>query len=573
LCSDKARTGLPLLWDSSGRSHLLRQGQRAGSSEHHLEDGLGGRTPAAAGGGATNQRPAGFDRSSRPHASRSGQALRAGLIGACVLGAVAGLPGKSAGLAPPEQSGHALNVRRLAELHEQLERRRELERSLQGQVGELARKIDDLRGRLERTSTILRSERQEALALERQLDQLVPRFLARVAEAREHRARAARTLADLAGKSRSPDLDPRMRARMSALSPLLLQRLGHSEAGLELLRERREQTIERHAQIERRLPALTTEHQRLQRLSLENLRLREAALEELRGVRTEVDLLGKEQAQVARRFLRERAATLARAEPQADQRALPDPSAMRRTPGSSAWRVASASVDKGAVDATPRVTRVAAALDRKEARVATAAAEPHAGLDASALAASAGTATRPPYRGGAPHAAFPGAGPPVQPAGSRDAIGRASVLKVAFRREDGLYEQSGGIAGSARRAAPILPLPDAAQDRVSVAHAGPELAFPAAPGQRVAAPVDGKVVFAGTFKSYGWLLILEHEREYHTLLWGFARLDVKRDDQVHVGQIVGIMDAQGDDPPVLHVERRRHGRPIDLAASSNGIQG
>ena len=89
----------------------------------------------------------------------------------------------------------------------------------------------------------------------------------------------------------------------------------------------------------------------------------------------------------------------------------------------------------------------------------------------------------------------------------------------------------------------------------------------------MAAPVEGKVVFAGTFKSYGWLLILEHEREYHTLLWGFARLDVRRGDQVHVGQIVGIMDAQGDDPPVLHVERRRNGRPIDLAASSNGIQG
>ena len=188
-------------------------------------------------------------------------------------------------------------------LRERLERRRELERSLQGQTDELARKIDDLRSRLEQTSTTLQSERQEALVLERQLDQLVPRFLARVAEAREHRARAARTLADLAGKSRSPHLDPRMRARISALSPLMLQRLGNTEAGLEWLRERRDQTIERHAQIERRLPALTTEHQRLQRLSSENLRLREAALEELRGLRVEVDLLGREQAQLARRFL------------------------------------------------------------------------------------------------------------------------------------------------------------------------------------------------------------------------------------------------------------------------------
>ena len=98
-----------------------------------------------------------------------------------------------------------------------------------------------------------------------------------------------------------------------------------------------------------------------------------------------------------------------------------------------------------------------------------------------------------------------------------------------------------------------------------------DLAQRAVPAQT--APVDGKVVFAGTFKSYGWLLILEHGREYHTLLWGFARLDVERGDQVHVGQIVGVMGARGDDPPVLHLERRRNGRPIDLAASSNGIQG
>jgi murein DD-endopeptidase MepM/ murein hydrolase activator NlpD len=160
----------------------------------------------------------------------------------------------------------------------------------------------------------------------------------------------------------------------------------------------------------------------------------------------------------------------------------------------------------------------------------------------------------------------PAAGPP-------DALARATTLDVAFRREDEPSGHRSARARSGRVAAPILPLPEAAQDRVLVARGGPELAFAAAPGQRVAAPVDGKVVFAGTFKSYGWLLILEHEREYHTLLWGFARLDVERGDQVHVGQIVGIMDAQDDDPPVLHVERRRNGRPIDLAASSNGIQG
>jgi septal ring factor EnvC (AmiA/AmiB activator) len=98
-------------------------------------------------------------------------------------------------------------------------------------------------------------------------------------------------------------------------------------------------------------------------------------------------------------------------------------------------------------------------------------------------------------------------------------------------------------------------------------------AIAAAPGQGVAAPVDGRVVFAAPFKSYGLLLIIEHEREYHTLLWGFAWLDVSLGDHVQAGQVVGIVGARGGDPPVLHVERRRHGRPINLAASSSGIQG
>jgi septal ring factor EnvC (AmiA/AmiB activator) len=48
---------------------------------------------------------------------------------------------------------------------------------------------------------------------------------------------------------------------------------------------------------------------------------------------------------------------------------------------------------------------------------------------------------------------------------------------------------------------------------------------------------------------------------------------VRHGEQVQVGRIVGIMDASGDAPPVLHVERRRNGRPVDIAASSNGIQG
>jgi septal ring factor EnvC (AmiA/AmiB activator) len=103
------------------------------------------------------------------------------------------------------------------------------------------------------------------------------------------------------------------------------------------------------------------------------------------------------------------------------------------------------------------------------------------------------------------------------------------------------------------------------------------LSIVAAPGQAVAAPEDGRIVFAGPFKSYGLLLIIEHQREYHTLLWGFSRLDVAIGDPVRSGQIVGVMPADAERPAELHVELRRHGRPVNplpwLAASSNKVRG
>jgi murein DD-endopeptidase MepM/ murein hydrolase activator NlpD len=156
---------------------------------------------------------------------------------------------------------------------------------------------------------------------------------------------------------------------------------------------------------------------------------------------------------------------------------------------------------------------------------------------------------------------------------SRDALGQAAPLDVAFSPDGGSLPAGAARARGAPVEPPILTVPAHLDGPGLIAQGGPEVLIPAAPGQAVAAAVAGRVAFAGSFKSYGLLLILEHEGEYHTLLWGFARLEVRQGDQVQVGRIVGIMDARGDDPPVLHVERRRRGRPINIAASSNGIQG
>jgi septal ring factor EnvC (AmiA/AmiB activator) len=89
----------------------------------------------------------------------------------------------------------------------------------------------------------------------------------------------------------------------------------------------------------------------------------------------------------------------------------------------------------------------------------------------------------------------------------------------------------------------------------------------AAPGARVLAPWDGKVVYAGPFRSLGLLLILECGDAYHVVLAGMERLDVAVGNTVRMGDPVGTMaahDARLHGPrPALGLELRRAGRPID----------
>jgi murein DD-endopeptidase MepM/ murein hydrolase activator NlpD len=333
------------------------------------------------------------------------------------------------------------------------------------------------------------------------------------------------------------------------------------EDGVASLRGAPDRTIQRHAQIERSMAGLASARLRLQRERAQKRLRRQIASGRLRELDVEVRLLGTEQARLAQRVLRDDAAKVVRAAARADQRPPLDSVATRGSvpaPGASGDRDASAR-------AVP-VGRVAAAWPGAVAAVpgpgtTTAAAEP---ADRGGPRAAVRTVRSAPYAtalGSAPD--WPGV--------TDAAVSRS--LDVVFAPDAGPSGTSSARARDRRAGPPILTVPHGPYDHGLIAHGGPDLTIPAAPGQEVAAPVEGRVAFAGNFKSYGLLLILEHEGEYHTLLWGFARLDVRHGDQVQAGQIVGIMGARGDDPPVLHVERRRNGRPLDIAASSNGIQG
>ena len=97
------------------------------------------------------------------------------------------------------------------------------------------------------------------------------------------------------------------------------------------------------------------------------------------------------------------------------------------------------------------------------------------------------------------------------------------------------------------------------------------------PGAQVTATYDGTVVYAGKFRGYGLLLIIEHGEGYHSLLAGMTRIDVEQGQKILAGEPVGIMEQSESGQPVLYVELRRDGQPINpqpwLAARKNEVNG
>jgi murein hydrolase activator len=91
-------------------------------------------------------------------------------------------------------------------------------------------------------------------------------------------------------------------------------------------------------------------------------------------------------------------------------------------------------------------------------------------------------------------------------------------------------------------------------------------------GAQITSPCDGWVVYAGPFRSYGQLLILNAGGGYHVLLAGMERISVDLGQFVLTGEPVAVMGggaqvsaagAARSKQPVLYVEFRKDGTPFD----------
>jgi murein hydrolase activator len=92
------------------------------------------------------------------------------------------------------------------------------------------------------------------------------------------------------------------------------------------------------------------------------------------------------------------------------------------------------------------------------------------------------------------------------------------------------------------------------------------------PDAQITSPCNGLVVYAGEFRTFGQILIINAGGGYHVLLAGLGKLDAKIGQAVTAGEPVGKMGAGAgssavtvNSTPVLYVEFRSRDKPINPA--------
>ncbi len=97
------------------------------------------------------------------------------------------------------------------------------------------------------------------------------------------------------------------------------------------------------------------------------------------------------------------------------------------------------------------------------------------------------------------------------------------------------------------------------------------------PNAAVISPFDGQIAFAGPFRHYGLLLIIDHGDGFHTLLAGMGSIDGTVGQLLLAGEPVGQMKNSSKEKPKLYMELRNNGAPIDpmpwLMAENGKVSG
>ena len=150
--------------------------------------------------------------------------------------------------------------------------------------------------------------------------------------------------------------------------------------------------------------------------------------------------------------------------------------------------------------------------------------------------------------------------------------GRQDALAASAReRQAALLQPAGPGLGEAhgQLSAPVAGAVVKAWGEPGAAGPATGISYSPPPSARVAAPCGGRVVFAGPFRSFGQLMIIDCGGGFHFVLAGLARLDAPVGRSVAAGEPVGIMPVWDPHNPASHtslyVELRQNGAPINPA--------
>lgn len=92
------------------------------------------------------------------------------------------------------------------------------------------------------------------------------------------------------------------------------------------------------------------------------------------------------------------------------------------------------------------------------------------------------------------------------------------------------------------------------------------------PAASVVAPKAGRVVYAGNFRGYGNLVILELHDKKHALIAGLGKIDAAIGDDVLAGEPLGQMTPSTSEAPKLYFELRQGGQPINPLPRSAALK-
>jgi septal ring factor EnvC (AmiA/AmiB activator) len=467
-------------------------------------------------------------------------------------------------LTPPAMAKvdhEALLRDRLSEVRELLDRRQAHRQMLEARIEALSLELDELQ--LERKAALadLSEQVDRTRGYDVELDRLMPRLLPRLKRLDSLRRQGARAIADLARLGRDARVEAKTKARFMATRSVTIDQMRRASTSVRLLRRVPNDLLGRHRDLDFQIPLLKSAVDRASSRRDKLQRRRDSAIRDMADLNGELERLTTEEHRLARNML---ARTLtAGTASSGDLTAMARTRLDRRHTGKTdigraqirsagiprtSPRLAATPLDGVMNQASPSATSMAPSMPG-ESLTGKAAAEAAAAADQRVIEATIDRSAR---RQAQHLAALQAA--PFDSLSSRVALGQLEESEPLVPTGETIGYS---LADVMRRA-----------DH-------PAIEIAAKPRQRVAAPEDGVVVFANRFRSYGLLLIIEHDSEYHTLLWGFSSLDIELGDHIQAGQIVGT--AGTGQSPKLHVELRRNGEPVSpelwLAASNSGVKG